>query len=183
MFVAHPAPSPSGKVLHASAPVIEPTAHSTAIASKPRPSTCPRSHPNPRRIQRLRRVSSEVPYGAQRRSNRPKSLRPGRLVLAHLARTRSCVFARLLRSRGQSISVSVGAHAHQSGPFTGVLSMPSFKAHRLRGAVPSSSAPANTTGASAAGPCPRTHSRAVAASTRPANPACSGLAALRAARR
>ena len=112
----------------------------------------------------------------------PHHFAPGRLVLAHLARTRSFVFGRGLRSRVQRIAVSIGAHAHQPGPFTAVLSMPTFTAHRFRGTVPSSHSPANTTRASVAWLRARPKSGASAASTRPSNPACSGLAQLRCAR-
>lgn len=75
--VAHHTPSPSGSVPRASAPVTAPRCIRRALAFRPRSSACQRPHPNPRRIQRRRRVPSEVLYGAQRRSNRPRSLRPG----------------------------------------------------------------------------------------------------------
>ena len=75
--VSHHTPSPSGSVPRASAPVTAPRCIRRALAFRPRSSACQRPHPNPRRIQRRRRVPSEVLYGAQRRSNRPRSLRPG----------------------------------------------------------------------------------------------------------
>ena len=174
--VAHFTPLPSGSVPGASAPFTPTASH---------PPTHARSIRGPRRVDaRIRahavahgtgvfvRRSAPVPGAAR---SAPHPIVPGLLVLAHLARTRSFVFGRLLRSQRQGIAVSVGAHPHQPGPFTGVLSMPSFTAHRLRGTVPSSTSPANTTRPSVAGPRSHPHSCAVAASTRTANPACSGL--------
>ncbi len=104
------------------------------------------------------------------------------LVLAHLARTRSRVFGRLWRSQGQAIAVPAGVLGHRSCPVTGVLEMPSVTAHHLLGSGSSSASPANATRASVAGPWPRPPSGALAPSTRTANPACSRLASLRAAR-
>jgi hypothetical protein len=75
--VSHHTPSPSGSVPRASAPVTAPRCIRRALAFRPRSSARQRPHPNPRRIQRRRRVPSDVLYGAQRRSNRPRSLRPG----------------------------------------------------------------------------------------------------------
>jgi hypothetical protein len=184
MSVTHHAPSPSGSVPRVPTPATSPASH---------PSTHARSLCGPRRADARIRAhaavhgsgmflpsSSPVPGAAR---SAPHHIVPGLLVLAHLARTRSFVFGRGLRSRVQGIAVSVGAHAHQPGPFTENPSMPSFTAHRLRGTVPSSTSPAKATGAAGAGFWPRPHSGALAPSTRTANPACSGLAALRAARR
>ena len=183
MSVAHHTPSPSGRVLRVSTTVTPAASH---------PATHARSIRGLRRIDARIRAHAAVhgsgmfvlgfPAVLGTARFAPQDIVPGILVLAHLARTRSCVFGRLLGSRGQGLTDSVRAHDHQPSPFTGVLSMPSFAAHRLRGTVPSSTSPANAAGASVAGPCPRPHSRAVAASRRTANPACSGLAQLRCAR-
>ncbi len=75
--VSHHTPSPSGSVPRASAPVTAPRCIRRALAFRPRSSARQRPHPNPRRIQRRRRVPSDVSYRAERRSNCPRSLRPG----------------------------------------------------------------------------------------------------------
>jgi hypothetical protein len=112
----------------------------------------------------------------------PHHFVPGHLVLAHLARTRSCVLRPHWRSPVPVVITHIRAAALQPCQSTGVLEMPSITAHRLLGTPPSPPFPANATGASVAGPWPRPHSGAIAASTRTANPACSRLAQLRCAR-
>ena len=159
MSVTHLAPSPAGHVPGAS------TQGSGRI-----------SHPS---------VQS-VPFRVLARpgSDRtaPHHFVPGHLVLAHLARTRSCVLGPHWRFPVPVVIAHIRATALQPCQSTGVIEMPSITAHRLRGTAPSSTSPANATGASVAGPWPRPHSGAPAASTRTANPACSRLAQLRCAR-
>jgi len=181
--VTHPASSSTGNVQRASTSASTPTMQSSAQS---------RSLRSPRRVDTRNSPHVAIhssgavpprPSGAPGLARTaPYRLLPGRLVLAHLARTRSRAFGRLWRSQVQAITARVGAPGHQPCPVTGVLEMPSFKAHRLRGATPSSTSPANATGASVPRPRPRPHSGAPAASTRTANPACSGLAQLRCAR-
>ena len=112
----------------------------------------------------------------------PHHFVPGHLVLAHLARTRSCVLGPYWPSPSPVVTTHIRAAALQPCQSTGVLEMPSITVHRLLGTPPSSPFPPNTTGAHVAWPRFRPHASAIAASTRTANPACSGLAQLRCAR-
>jgi len=73
------------------------------------------------------------------------------------------------------VTTHIRAAALQPCQSTRVLEMPSFAAHRLLGTPPSPPVPPNTTTALVASPRFRPHARAIAASTRPSNPACSGL--------
>ena len=159
MSVTHLAPSPAGHVPGAS------TQGSGRI-----------SHPS---------VQS-VPFRVLARpgSDRtaPHHFVPGHLVLAHLARTRSCVLGPHWRSPVPVVITHIRAAALQSCQSTGVLEMPSITAGRPQGTPLSSPAPANAARAFVAGPRFRPHAGAIAASTRTANPACSRLASLRAAR-
>ncbi len=180
---AHLAARLSGDVLRVSTPATAPTLHSPAhwraIRGSRRTDGRARTHvafnasgafhPKP-----------AAPPGPARTA--PGHFALAHLVLAHLARTRSLVFGRLWRSQGQAIAVPVSVPGHQSCPVTGVLEMPSVTAHHLLGSGSSSASPANATRASVAGPWPRLRSGALAPSTRPANPASSRLASLRAAR-
>ena len=159
MSVTHPAPSPTGHVPGASTqgprPTLQPSAQSVSSTSSAAPG--------------FDRVT-------------PHHFVPGHLVLAHLARTRSCVLGLHSRSPVTGVTTHICAAALRPCQSTGVIEMLSITAHRLRGTASSPTSPANTTGASVAGPWPRPHSGAMAASTRTANPACSRLAQLRCAR-
>jgi len=112
----------------------------------------------------------------------PQHFAPGRLVLAHLARTRSCVLGPRWRAPLPVFPAHFRAAGVQPCRSTGVLEMPSIAVHRLVGMPPSSPCPANTTRALVASLRFRPHAPAIAASTRTSNPACSGLAQLRCAR-
>jgi len=159
MSVAHHAPSPAGHVSGASTLVPGPTSHSSAQSVSSKASAAP---------------------GFDRAV--PHHFVPGRLVLAHLARTRPCVSGPRSRTPVPVVSTPVRAGVLQPWQSTGVLEMPSVTFHRLLGTPPSSPFPANTTRAHVACPRFRSHAGAIAASTRTANPACSGLAQLRCAR-
>ena len=159
MSVTRPTPSPAGRVPGASTQGPAPTSHPSARAVSSRALVTP---------------------GFDRTA--PHHFVPGHLVLAHLARTRSCVLGRYGRSPLPVVITHIRAAALQPCQSTGVPEMPSFTVHRLLGTPPSSPFPANTTGAHVAWPRFRPHVGAIAASTRTANPACSGLAQLRCAR-
>ena len=183
MSVAHPAPMSHRDVSRTSTPVTAPTLHSPAHwrairgsrRSKGRAQThasfngCGAFHPRPAALPGPARTLSGHFVLAH-------------LVLAHPARTRSRIFGRLWRPQSQGLAAPVGVPGHQSHPVTGVLEMPSVRAHHLLGSGSSSAPPANATRASVAKPWPRPHSGVLAPSTRTANPACSGLAQLRCAR-
>ena len=159
MSVTHPAPSPDGHVPGASTRRPEPASHPSA-------------------------QSSSVKAVAARSIHRtaPHHFVLGHLVLAHLARTRPCVFGSRCRSPVPVVTTRIRATPLEPCQSTGVLEMPSFTVHRLLGTPPPSPCPANTTGAHVACPRSQPHAGAIAASTRTANPACSGLAQLRCAR-
>ena len=159
MPVAHPAPSPTGHVPR---------------ASTQRPG--PTSHPSAQSVS----FEASVAPGFDRAA--PHPFVPGHLVLAHLARSRPFVFGHHSRSPLPAATADTRVAAIQPCQSTGVLELPSFSVHRHLGTPPSSPFPANTTGAHVAGPRFRPHAGAIAASTRPSNPACSGLAQLRCAR-
>ena len=112
----------------------------------------------------------------------PHHFAPGRLVLAHLARTRSCVLGPYRRSPVKGVIPNIRAAALLPCQSTGILEMPIITAGRPQGTPLSSPAPANAARAFVAGPRFRPHAGAIAASTRTANPASSRLASLRAAR-
>ncbi len=157
--VAHPAPSPSRPVPGAPTHVPEPTSHASAHSVSSRSSAAP---------------------GFDRTA--PHHFVPDHLVLAHLARTRSWVLGSHRRSPVPVLTTYIRAAALQPCQRTRVLEMPSISAHRLLGTPPPPPSPANTTWAPVACPRFRPHAGAMAASTRAANPACSGLAQLRCAR-
>ena len=157
--VAHPAPSPTGQVPRASTQGPGPTSHPSAHSVSSKASVAP---------------------GFDRTA--PHHFVPGHLVLAHLARTRSRVLGPYWRSPSPVVTTHIRAAALQPCQSTGVLEMPSITVHRLLGTPPSSPFPTNTTRAHVAWPRFRPHAGAIAASTRTANPACSGLAQLRCAR-
>ena len=159
MSVTRPTPSPAGHVSRASTQGPAPTSHPSA-----------------------RSVSSRTLAAPGFDRTAPHHFVPGHLVLAHPARTRSRVFGSHRRSPVPVVTTHIRAAAIQPCQSTGVLEMPSFSVHRLLGTPPSSPFPANTTGADVACPRLRPHAGAIAASTRPSNPACSGLAQLRCAR-
>ena len=159
MSVAHHAPSLAGHVLGASTLAPGPTWHPSAQSVSSKASAAPA-------------FDRTVPHHFVR----------GRLVLAHPARTRPCVFGPHSRTPVPVVTTPVRAAVLQPCQSTGVLEMPSFTVHRLLGTPPSSPFPANTTRAHVACPRFRPHAGAIAASTRTANPACSGLAQLRCAR-
>ena len=159
MSVTHPAPSPAGRVPGASTQGPAPTSHPSA-----------------------RSVSSRALATPGFARTAPHHFVPGHLVLAHLARTRPCVFGPRSRTPVPVVTTPVRAAVLQPCQSTGVLEMPSITVHRLLGTPPSSPFPANTTRAHVACPRFRPHAGAIAASTRTANPACSGLAQLRCAR-
>ncbi len=159
MSVAHPTPSPAGHVPGASRHVPAPTSHSSAQSVPSKASAAP---------------------GFDRTA--PHHFVPGHLVLAHLARTRSCALGSHWRSPAPVLTTHIRAAALQPCRSTGVVEIPSLTAHRLLGTPPPPPFPANTTWAHVACPRFRLHAGATAASTRTANPACSGLAQFRCAR-
>ena len=159
MFVMHPAPSPAGHVPGASTQGPRRTSHPSA-----------------------RSVSSRALAAPGFDRIAPHHFVPGHLVLAHPARTRSRVLGLYWRSPSPVVTTHIRAAALQPCQSTGVLEMPSITVHRLLGTPPSSPFPANTTGAHVAWPRFRPRASAIAASSRTANPACSGLAQLRCAR-
>ena len=152
IFVAHPAPSPTGHAPRASTPRPGPTSHPSARSVPTKASAAP---------------------GFDRAA--PHHFVPGHLVLAHLARTRPCVSGAPSRSPVPVVAIPVRAAVLQSCQSTGVLEMPSITTHRLLGTPPSSPFPANTTRPHVARPRFQPHAGALAAFTRTANPACSGL--------
>ena len=152
MSVAHSAPSPAWRVPGASTRGPEPTPHPSAQSSS---------------------ASAVAALSIARTA--PHHFVPGHLVLAHLARTRPCVFGSHWRAPMPVVTTHIRAAAIQPCQSTGVLEMPSFSVHRLLGTPPSSPFPANTTGVHVACPRFRPHAGAIAASARTANPACSGL--------
>ncbi len=159
MSVTRPTPSPAGHVPRASTQGPAPTSHPSA-----------------------RSVSSRALAAPGFDRTAPHHFVPGHLVLAHLARTRSRVLGPYWRSPSPVVTTHIRAAALQPCQSTRVLEMPSITVHRLLGTPPPSPFPANTTGAHVAWPRFRPHASAIAASTRTANPACSGLAQLRCAR-
>ena len=150
--VAHPAPSPTGQVPRASMQGPGPTSHPSAHS-----------------------VSSKASVAPGFDRTVPHHFVPGHLVLAHLARTRPCVFGPPSRSPVPVVTTHIRAAVLQPCQNTGVLEMPSVAAHSLLGTPPSSQSPANAIRAHGACPRSRPHARAIAASARTANPACSGL--------
>ena len=159
MSVTHPTPSPAGHVPRVSTQGPAPTSHPSA-----------------------RSVSSRALAAPGFDRTAPHHFVPGHLVLAHLARTRPCVSGPPSRSPVPVVAIPARAAVLKSCQSTGVLEMPSISAHRLLGTPPSSPFPTNATRAHVACPRFRPHAGAIAASTRTANPACSGLAQLRCAR-
>ena len=159
MSVTHPTPSPAGHVPRVSTQGPAPTSHPSA-----------------------RSVSSRALAAPGLDRTAPHHFVPGHLVLAHLARTRSRVLGPYWRSPSPVVTTHIRAAALQPCQSTGVLEMPSITVHHLLGTPPSPPVPANTTTALVASPRCRPHAGAIAASTRPSNPACSGLAQLRCAR-
>ncbi len=157
--VTRPTPSPAGRVPRASTQGLAPTSHPSA-----------------------RSVSSRAFAAPGFDRSAPHHFVPSHLVLAHLARTRSRVPGPYWRSPSPVATTHIRAAALQPCQSTGAPAMPRITVHRLRGTPPSSPFPANTTGAHVAWPRFRPHASAIAASTRTANPACSGLAQLRCAR-
>ena len=152
MSVTHRAPSPAGRVPGASTRGPEPTSHPSAQSSS----------------------ASAVAARSIARTA-PHRFVPGHLVLAHLARTRPCAFRSHWRAPVPVVTTHLRVAVLQSCQSTGIPEMPSFIAHHLLGTPPSSPSPANTIGAHVACPRFRPHAGAIAASTRTANPACSGL--------
>jgi len=150
--VAHPAPSSTGQVPRAS----------THGPGSP-------SHPS------AHSVSSKASVAPGFDRTAPHHFVSGHLVLAHLARTRPCVFGPPWLAPVPVVTTHIRAAVLQPCQSTGVLEMPSFSVHRLLGTPPSSAFPANATGADVACPRLRPHAGAIAASARAANPACSGL--------
>jgi hypothetical protein len=159
MSVTHPAPSPTGRVPGASTQGSGPTSHPSAQS-----------------------VSSEAFAAPGSHRTAPHHFVPGHLALAHLARTRSCVLGPYRRSPVKGVIPNIRAAALLPCQSTGILEMPIITAGRPQGTPLSSPAPANAARAFVAGPRFRPHAGAIAASTRTANPACSRLASLRAAR-
>ena len=159
MFVLHPAPSPTGHVPGASTQGPRRTSHPSAQS-----------------------VSSKALAAPGSDRTAPHHFGPGTLVLAHVARTRSCVLGLHWRLPVPAVTRNVRAAALLPCQSTGVLEMPSITVGRPQGTPLSSPAPANATWAHVAYPRSRPHAGAIAASTRTANPACSGLAQLRCAR-
>ena len=152
MSVTRPTPSPAGHVPRASTQGPAPTSHPSAPSVSSRALAAP---------------------GFDRTA--PHHFVPGHLVLAHLARTRPCVFGPPSRSPVPVVTTRIRAAVLQPCQNAGALEMPSFSAHSLLGTPPSSQSPANATRAHVACPRSRPHARAIAASARTANPACSGL--------
>ena len=135
------------------------------------------------RLQRTAHTQTIHPPRQRHHSARtaPHHFAPGRLVLAHLARTRSHASS-CLTSPGAERRLCRPRLGLRVFPPTGGIEMPRFTAHRLRGTPPSSTSPANAARASVARLRARPRSGESAASTRTSNPACSGLAQLRCAR-
>ena len=152
MSVTRPTPSPAGPVPRASTQGPAPTSHPSAPLVSSRPLAAP---------------------GFDRTA--PHHFVPGHLVLAHLARTRPCVFGSHSGAPVPVVTTHLRIPALQPCQSTRVLEMTSFSVHRLLGTPPSSPFPANTTGVHVACPRFRPHAGAIAASARTANPACSGL--------
>ena len=152
MSVTHPTPSPAGHVPRVSTQGPAPTSHPSA-----------------------RSVSSRALAAPGFDRTAPHHFVQAHLVLAHLARTRPCVFGSHWRALMPVVTTHIRAAALQPCQSTGVLEMPSITAHHLLGAPPSPPVPANTTRALVASPRCRPYAGAIAASTRPSNPACSGL--------
>jgi hypothetical protein len=159
MAVTHPAPSPAGRVPGASTRGPEPT-----------------SHPSAQSLSAKAVAARDIVRTA------PHQFVPGHLVLAHMARTRPCVFGSHGGAPVPVVTTHIRAAVLQPCQSTGVLEMPSFSVHRHLGTPPSSPFPAKSIGAHVACPRFRPHAGALAASARTANPACSGLAQLRCAR-
>ena len=159
MSVTRPTPSPAAHVPRASTQGPAPTSHPSAPSVSSRPLAAPSFD-----------------------RTAPHRFVPGHLVLAHLARTRSPVLGPYWRSPSPVVTIHICTAALQPCQSTGAPAMPSITVHRLLGTPPSSPFTANTTGAHVAWPRFRPHASAIAASTRTANPACSGLAQLRCAR-
>ena len=184
MSVAHHAPSPIGSVRCSSTPATGPTsrprAHSRSVREPSSVDAGARTHIAINGPRACHPSSSAVAPGPA--GTAPRHFVPGHLVLAHLARTRSHVFGRSWRAPVPAFTITSSAPGAAQGPVTGVLSMPSFPAHHLLGTPSSSPAPANPTRAFVAWQRSHPHAGAPAASTRTANPACSGLAQLRCAR-
>ena len=157
--VAHPAPSPTGQVPRASTQGPGPTSHPSAHS-----------------------VSSKASVAPGFDRTVPHHFGLGQLVLAHLARTPSGVLGPYRRSLVKSVITNVRAAALLPCQSTGAIEMPSITAHRLLGTPLASPLPMHATRALVACPRARPLAGAIAASTRTANPACSGLAQLRCAR-
>ncbi len=152
MSVAHPAPSPAGRVPGASTRGPERPSHPSAHSSSAKALAA----------QRIDRTASH-------------HFVPRHLVLAHLARTRPCVLGSHWRAPLPVVTTHIRAAVLQPCQSTGVLEMLSFSVPCHLGTPTSSSFPANATGAHVACPRFRPQADAMAASTRTANPACSGL--------
>ena len=159
MFVMHPAPSPAGHVPGASTQGPRRTSHPSAQS-----------------------VSSEALAAPGSDRTAPHHFGPGPLVLAHLARTRSCVLGPHWRLPVPAVTTNIRAAALQPCQSTGAIEMPGITAHHLLGTPLASPLPMHSTRALVACPRARPLAGAIAASTRTANPACSGLAQLRCAR-
>ena len=159
IFVMHPAPSPTGHVPGAS-------------TQGPRRTSQPSAQS----------VSSEAFAAPGSHRTAPHHFVPGPLVLAHLARTRSCVPGLHWRSPVPTGIKHIRAAALQPCQSTGAIEMPSITAHRLLGTPLASPVLVHATRALVACLRFRPHAGAIAASTRTANPACSRLAQLRCAR-
>jgi hypothetical protein len=157
--VMHPAPSPAGHVPGASTQGHRPASHPSAQSHSSKAFAVPR----------FDRTTSH-------------HFVPSHLVLAHLARTRPGVLGLPWRSSAPGGSKHIRAAALQPCQSTGAIEMPSITAHRLLGTPQASPLPMHATRALVACPRARPLAGAIAASTRTANPACSGLAQLRCAR-
>ncbi len=139
--------------------------------------------PEPHRGAWLTRSPSKLLVNARLGPNCLAFPASGRLVLAQLARTQSSALGSNWRFPMRVATTYIRAVALQPCQNTGVLEMPGITAHHLLGAPSAPPFPANTTRALVASPRSRPHAGAIAASTRPSNPACSRLAQLRCARR
>ena len=152
MSVTHPAPSPAGRVPGASTQGPKPTLHPSAQSSSAK-------------AVAARGIDHTAPH----------HFVPGHLVLAHLARTRPCVSGSHWPSPVPVVTTHIRASVLQPYQSTGVLEMLRLSVPCHLGTPTSSSFPANATGAHVACPRFRPQADAIAASTRAANPACSGL--------
>ena len=151
-------------------------------ASRNASRACRRFHQRPLRRARLTAFLSSASATPRLGPKGPASLPPGPPRPRPHGSDSATRLRSSLRSPVPVATAYIRLAALQPCQSTGVLEVPSITAHHLLGAPPSPPVPANTTKALVASPRCQPHPGAIAASTRPSNPACSGLAQLRCAR-